>query len=57
MVPEEPAVFIETVMLRAHLDRLDPSQRPGFVERVASALPEPITIDYVRLNIEARRAA
>jgi trans-aconitate 2-methyltransferase len=54
--PGEPMeTFLRTVILRAHLDRLPEAQRAGFVRRVAERLPS-TTIDYVRLNVLARRA-
>jgi trans-aconitate 2-methyltransferase len=53
--PGEPFVaFLRTVILGAHLERLPPDQRDAFVDEVASRLPD-TTIDYVRLNILARR--
>jgi trans-aconitate 2-methyltransferase len=53
--PGEPFVaFIRTVILGAHLERLPPDRRDAFVDEVASRLPD-TTIDYVRLNILARR--
>ena len=48
--------FLGTVVLGCHLERLPADDRPGFVRRVAAALPSPV-LDYVRLNILARRAA
>ncbi len=54
--PGEPMeTFLATVVLRAHLDRLPEDGRAGFVRRVAERLPSP-TLDYVRLNLVARRA-
>lgn len=54
--PGEPLeTFLRTVILRAHLDRLPERDRDGFVRRVAARLPTPV-IDYVRLNLVARRA-
>ena len=57
--PVEPGeameTFLATVILRSHLDRLPEAERAPYVRRVAEALPEPV-IDYVRLNIAARRA-
>ena len=54
--PGEPLEsFLETVVLGAHLDRLPESEHIPFVRAVAAGLPSP-TIDYVRLNIVARRA-
>jgi hypothetical protein len=34
---------------------MSPEQRSAFVHEVASRMPEPL-IDYVRLNIRARKA-
>ena len=47
--------FLRTVILGGHVDRLPPEERDDFVRTVADQLPEPL-IDYVRLNIVARRA-
>jgi trans-aconitate 2-methyltransferase len=55
MRPEEPYDFMRTVTLGQHLARLpDKLQRP-FVEAVIEQMGEPLEIDYVRLNIDARR--
>jgi trans-aconitate 2-methyltransferase len=43
-------------VLGPHLDRLPPEQHAAFVHEVASRMPEPV-IDYVRLNIVARRSS
>jgi trans-aconitate 2-methyltransferase len=54
--PGEPLeTFLGTVILGAHLDRLPPDERPGYVRAVAARLPRP-EVDYVRLNIVARRS-
>jgi trans-aconitate 2-methyltransferase len=47
--------FLRTVILGQHVDRLPSEERDAFVHEVATRLPEPV-IDYVRLNIVARRA-
>jgi trans-aconitate 2-methyltransferase len=47
--------YLRTVVLGSHLARLPPSEHDAFVHAVATRLPEP-RIDYVRLNIGARRA-
>ena len=47
--------FLRTVILGAHIARLPVDARDAFVHEVAERLPEPI-IDYVRLNVTARRA-
>jgi trans-aconitate 2-methyltransferase len=55
--PGEPFErFLTTVILGPHLERLPPEDRPGFVRKVANALPAP-EIDYVRLNVLARRGS
>ena len=54
--PGEPfATFLRTVVLGDHVDRLPPPERDAFVKSVVDQLPEPV-LDYVRLNITARRA-
>jgi len=55
--PDEPLEYLATVPLGAHLDRLPEERKRPFVEEVAARLPEPVTADYVRLNIDARRPA
>ena len=55
--PGEPLeAFLRTVILGPNLERLPPDERAGFVHEVASRLPDPL-IDYVRLNIVARRSS
>jgi len=54
--PGEPLeTYLRTVVLGAQLDRLPAAERDAFVHDVATRLPEPL-IDYVRLNITARRS-
>lgn len=53
-VPDDPALFLATVTCGAHLDVLDPADRPAFVDAVMARLNQPLTLDYVRLNIDAR---
>lgn len=55
--PPEPAAFISTVCLGPHLDALPDELRERYVaDVIAEAGGEPLTLDYVRLNIEATRA-
>jgi trans-aconitate 2-methyltransferase len=51
----ELEAFIGTVCLRVHLAQLPEGRRAPFVRKVAARMPEPV-LDYVRLNITARRA-
>lgn len=56
-LPEEDLEgFLETVCLGGIVDRMADGERAHFVHEVAARMPEP-RIDYVRLNISARRAA
>jgi trans-aconitate 2-methyltransferase len=55
--PGEPfETYLRTVVLGAHLERLPPGERDAFVHAVAEGVGEPV-IDYVRLNIDARRSS
>jgi trans-aconitate 2-methyltransferase len=54
--PGEPLeTYLRTVVLGAHLERLPAAEHDAFVHAVATGLAQPV-IDYVRLNILARRA-
>jgi trans-aconitate 2-methyltransferase len=48
--------FVATVCLVRHLDPLPRELRDPFVDAVMAQLPEPLELDYVRLNMTARRA-
>ena len=55
--PGEPFdTYLRTVVLGAHLERLPPGEHDAFVHAVAERVGEPV-IDYVRLNIVARRSS
>ncbi len=56
MVPEEPAEYLRTVTLGLHLERLPEEHRDAFVDAVLERLGDPPAIDYVRLNLDARRS-
>jgi len=54
----EYAEFVTTVCLRHHLDRLPQELREPFVDELAEAAAgddPPLTLDYWRLNIDARK--
>lgn len=53
VTPEHPLEFTETVTLGPHLDRLPVDLRRPFAEAVLELSGKPLTLDYVRLNIEA----
>jgi trans-aconitate 2-methyltransferase len=53
--PDEPREFIRTVCLANHLGRLPEELRDRYLDEVAEAIGTHPTLDYVRLNIVARR--
>ena len=53
VVPEDPLRFTMTATLGAHLARLPEELRQPFAEAVIELSRSPVTLDYVRLNIEA----
>jgi trans-aconitate 2-methyltransferase len=54
--PEQPLAFISTVTLGPVLDQLPPEKRQPYAEAVLAQHEQPLVLDYVRLNIEARVA-
>ncbi len=55
VVPDDPLAYLTTIALRDHLSRLPGDRQSEFTNDVLTLLPEPVTVDYVRLNIDARR--
>jgi len=55
VTPEDPRSFIQTVCLVRHLDPLPAELRDRFVDRVLARAGEPFVLEYVRLNMTARR--
>ena len=53
--PREPRAYLESVCLGVHLERLPQSLHEPYMQAVLEVLPRPLTLDYVRLNISARR--
>ncbi|MGI8715667.1 MAG: class I SAM-dependent methyltransferase [Solirubrobacteraceae bacterium] len=51
----EPRTFVETVCLVRHLDPLPQDMRGPFIDAVMERVGEPLVLDYVRLNMTARR--
>jgi trans-aconitate 2-methyltransferase len=54
--PEDPYAFTTTVTMGPHLAHLPDEKRRPFAEAVLEAEGEPLVLNYVRLNIDARRA-
>jgi trans-aconitate 2-methyltransferase len=53
--PEDPESFTRTVCLRPHMERLPDELRDQYVHEVVTRCGTPFELDYVRLNIDARR--
>jgi trans-aconitate 2-methyltransferase len=51
--PEEPREFLSTIVLGPHFQHLPEELREPFMDDVLELLGEPVTVDYVRLNIDA----
>jgi trans-aconitate 2-methyltransferase len=54
--PENPYDFTTTVTMGPHLSRLPEELRRSFAEAVLDLEDDPLVLNYVRLNIDARRA-
>jgi trans-aconitate 2-methyltransferase len=54
--PDDPRAFVRSVCLVRHLDPLPDELRDPFIDRVLSQAGDPLVLEYVRLNITARRA-
>ena len=55
VVPPEPHDYLRTVCLGHHLEQLPDELRETLVGGVVDTLGNPLTLEYVRLNISARR--
>ncbi|HEX5225380.1 MAG TPA: methyltransferase domain-containing protein [Solirubrobacteraceae bacterium] len=51
--PEEPRTFLSAIVLEPHVQHLPVELRDPFMDEVMDVLEEPVTVDYVRLNIDA----
>jgi trans-aconitate 2-methyltransferase len=54
VTPADPLKFTITATLGAHLDRLPEELRRPFAEAILERSRKPVTLEYIRLNIEAR---
>jgi trans-aconitate 2-methyltransferase len=57
VTPDDPAGFVRTAVLGVHLPRLPGELQDAFVEDVLARAGEPLRLDYIRLNIDARKPA
>ena len=54
VTPEDPFTYLREINLGAHLERLPAELRDPFVREVLERHEQPVTLDYVRLNMDAR---
>ena len=54
---EDPEPFVRTVCLVRHLDLLPAELHRRFIDAVLARAGTPLVLDYVRLNMVARRGA
>lgn len=59
VTPDDPIGYLRTIILGQHVERLGEDLGMAYVHEVAEGLgfPRPVVLDYVRLNISARRPA
>jgi trans-aconitate 2-methyltransferase len=57
VTPTKPLQFTSTVTLGPLLAQLPEDRRRPFAEAILEASAQPLTLDYIRLNIEARAAS
>jgi trans-aconitate 2-methyltransferase len=57
VTPDDPIGYLRTIILGQHVERLGDDLGMAYVHEVAEGLgfPGKVTLDYVRLNISARR--
>lgn len=57
VVPAQTHEYLRTVCLGHHIERLPEELRDSYVAGVNARCGQPVELDYVRLNIDARRPA
>jgi trans-aconitate 2-methyltransferase len=55
VTPPESATYLRTVCLHPHTERLPEHLRDAYIADVLAETGDPVLLDYVRLNIDARR--
>lgn len=53
--PRDAAAYVRAAVLPVHLAALPDDLGDAFIENVLGGMPRPLVLDYVRLNISARR--
>jgi trans-aconitate 2-methyltransferase len=55
--PPEPREYVRSVGLSRHLARLPEELHDEFIDAVLSSMLRPLRLEYVRLNMSARKSA
>ena len=55
VIPAEPEAYVRAVGLANHFARLPPELHDEFAAAVLGSMPRPLVLEYVRLNISAKR--
>ena len=55
VTPDDPRAFVQTVCPARHLDPLPEELRGPVIDRVLEQAGDPLVLEYVRLNMTARR--
>jgi trans-aconitate 2-methyltransferase len=53
--PPDPRAFLASSVVPVHLDALPEKLHDSFIDALLESVPRPLTLNYVRLNISARR--
>jgi len=54
---EDARPFVQTICLVRHLDLIPPERHDAFIDAVLAHFGDPVVLEYVRLNMTARRGA
>lgn len=57
VTPSDPREFVRVVGLSRHLAKIPPELQDEFIGAILESMMEPLRLDYVRLNVSARRKA
>ncbi len=55
VIPDDPTEYLSTIVLGAQVQRLPAEVGSEFIQAVIEAASSPLTVGYVRLNIDAKR--
>jgi trans-aconitate 2-methyltransferase len=53
VVPDDPVEWFRTIVLGSHVEQLPDALREPYVRAVVDRMAHPVTVDYVRLDVDA----